>query len=159
MASPADKNLIAMFPLVAYGLLMLGTRPLISALRAVAIVALMAVAILLASRPLWVTPREFNGNCIISIGGGRPFKIFADWYAILSMVVDFIFRVCGGLPLQNCSPNLLKYDIRGYFESVTRFAGFALWIGVFGYALVATFGRRNRESLMRRRPARLRFSP
>ena len=39
-------------------------------------------------------------------------------------------------------------DIRGYFESVTRFAGFALWIGVFGYALVATFGRRNRELLI-----------
>jgi hypothetical protein len=139
-------NPIAMFPLIAYGLLMLGTRPTISALRAVGIVALMAVAIYwLPSVVGYTTGIEWKLHYFYR--RRATVQNLADWYAILSMVVDFfVFAVVS--PYKTVLQIYSASDIRGYFESVTRFAGFALWIGVFGYALVATFGRRNRESLI-----------
>ena len=55
----------------------------------------------------------------------------------------FIFAVVS--PFKTVLASYSATDIRGYFESVTRLAGFAVWIFVLGYTLVAIFRRRDRE--------------
>jgi hypothetical protein len=132
-------NPMAMFPLVAYGLLILSGTPRARSFGVVALVVLLALAV------YWLPS-------IVGYSSGLDWKLhyfqrrkadfhhLADWRAVLSMFLDF-FVFAAVSPYKTIIPNYAAADIKGYFASIVRFAGFAYWVFVLGYALVATLRR------------------